>query len=149
MFFFKDWMNRWDGNKQSLVCLGNPLRKLASSLCLFKAAFFFFFFNITHPFPLSLQSEWFIEMHILFAIDYIHDLLRAFCSASVMSAGLQTALNWKHFECSELDKGNRCAVWRTGLWIKTRRALREGFFSPSLSSHPPLWNRTIINRYCQ
>lgn len=58
------------------------------------------------------------------------------------------SLNWKHFECSEPDKGSGCAVWRTGLWIKTRRALREGFY-PSLSSHPPPWNRTIINCHCQ
>lgn len=37
-------------------------------------------------------------MHILLAIDYIHNLLKAFCSAPVMSAGFQTALNLKHFE---------------------------------------------------
>lgn len=54
------------------------------------------FISRSRPSPLPFQPEWFIEMHILFAIDYIHDLLKAFCSVPVMSAGLQTGfrLNW-------------------------------------------------------
>lgn len=33
------------------------------------------FILITHPF-----SKWIIEMHVLFAIDHIHNPLKAFCS---------------------------------------------------------------------
>lgn len=63
------------------------------------------FIIITHPLCLSSSSEWIIEMHVLFAIDYIHNLLKAFCSD--VGRPPRTFESETLWACSQPNKGNR------------------------------------------
>lgn len=90
LFVLLCWIKRW--NEINIPWWYRESLFLISIDALFIPRHECAFISVTHPFPLPIQSQWFIEMHILFAIDYIHNLLKAFCSVPVMSAGLQTAL---------------------------------------------------------
>lgn len=112
------------------------------------------FIIIILPFYPSTRSEWVIEMHILFAIDYIHNLLKAFCSAPVMSAGLQEPLNLKHFErAHSLIKATDCRVAcrfmnKNHVCFWKRNAASASAPSPTvkLCSHSALSLTAIVSR---
>lgn len=97
-------------------------------------------------------------MHILFASHYIHNLLKAFCSVPVISAGLQTALIQLKVAAlmesawSLIKTTVGHVAWATGLWIKTMFSFENGSFpcilpSPTveLCSHSRLSLTAIVS----
>lgn len=83
---------------------GIPVFKVSSDT-LFILTHLWVFIIITHPLCLSSSSEWIIEMHVLFAIDYIHNLLKAFCSD--VGRPPKTFESETLWACSQPNKGNR------------------------------------------
>lgn len=91
--FFRVWIKSWDQTPAAVQFRESLFQINIDAMFILTHPRAFII--ITHPFSLPIQSEWFIEMHILLAIDYIRNLLKAFCFVPVMSAGLQKALNLK------------------------------------------------------
>lgn len=89
--------------KKAIAYTESPFLK--SALILFILTHLWVFIIITHPLSLSARSEWIIEMHVLFAIDYIHNLLKAFCSD--VGRPPKTFESETLWACSQPNKDNR------------------------------------------